>query len=566
MRLASVLKPSILTRSIIALLITLGVIMGLSFLQTSKLNSMLRESRQSELRVVTEAALAIVNQFYERAKSGAMSEKDAQAMALDALQAIRFRGDGYYTIFSTDGVNLMHPIRKDLVGKQMMELKDPAGKTFFVRDLVAASAKGGGFVDYMWIKPGEKEPSAKLGLSMPFVPWNWVLVTGLHVNDVEAAQAVETRSAGLFVLAAILVLAGILYFVGRSIIRPINELSRNLRGVTEGNFDLAIAGTGRHDEIGEIARSVEAVKVMSSTRTMEIEKARHEAEMSAEVARKKIMASLTADFEARVTKVTQSVAELSEGLFDVADKASAKVNTVIERARSSADRSAEAHDNVAGVVVATEELNHSISEISRRVQDASEAVESAVGEVRDTTVTTRELSETSGSIGEVVTLIRAIAEQTNLLALNATIEAARAGDAGRGFAVVASEVKTLANQTAQATDEITRYITAIQSQTVKVVGGTNTVGSAIEQIDMIARSIAVATSQQSGATADIAKAIDNAAHGTRAISTDLAEIAAMSGDCSVAVEKMVSASQVVKDRTQQLLVDVQRFMQEMRAA
>ena len=566
MRFAAIFKLSIFARSIAALLTTLCVIMGLSYVQTSKLNSLLREGRQSELKVVTEAALAIIGQFHERAESGAISEKDAQAMALDTLQAIRFRGDGYYTVFSTDGVNLMHPIRKDLVGKQMMEAKDPAGKTFFVRDLVAASSKGGGFVDYMWIKPGDKEPSAKLGLSMPFAPWNWVLVTGLHITDVEVAQAVETRSASLFVVAAVILLAGILYFVGRSIIMPINALSQNLRGVTEGNFDLAIAGTKRHDEVGAIARSVEAVKVMSATRTLEVEKARHEAEMAAEVARKEIMSSLTRDFEARVTNVTQTVAALSVGLFDVADRASVKVNTVIERARSSADRSAEAHDNVAGVVVATEELNHSISEISRRVQDASQAVESAVGEVRETTETTGELSVTSGSIGAVVTLIRAIAEQTNLLALNATIEAARAGDAGRGFAVVASEVKTLASQTAQATDEITRYITAIQNQTVKVVSGTNTVGSAIEQIDMIARSIAVATSQQSGATADIAKAIDNAAHGTRAISADLAEIAAMSGDCSVAVEEMVSASQVMKDRTQQLLADVRRFMAEMRAA
>ncbi|MBY0611869.1 MAG: cache domain-containing protein [Beijerinckiaceae bacterium] len=559
-------RLSIMTRSLLAMGITIALIMGLSFIQLGKMTSLLRDGRESELRVVTESAIAIVTDYAARAKSGAMSEQDAQAFALDALRAIRFRGDGYFTVFNTEGVNQMHPFRKDLVGKNMFDAKDPAGKTFFVRDLLKAAEKGGGFVDYMWVKPGEKEPSAKLGLAMPFTPWNWVLVTGLHVGDVEAAQAQETRSFTVLAVIILAALAGLLYFVGRSIISPIGALTRNLRSVTEGDFALAIAGTGRHDEIGEIARSVEAVRAMSSARSVEMEKARHEQDMSVEAARKALMASLTEEFEARVTNVTQMVAELSEGLVEVADEASNKVNTVISRAQSSAEKSADAHDNVAGVVVATEELNHSISEISRRVQDASHAVEGAVVEVRETTATTSALSEASGSIGEVVTLIRAIAEQTNLLALNATIEAARAGDAGRGFAVVAAEVKTLANQTAQATDEITRYITAIQSQTGKVVTGTSTVGSAIEQIDMIARSIAVATSQQSGATNDIAKAIDSAAYGTRAISDDLAQIAQMSGDCSVAVEKMLVASQVVKDRTRDLLTDVQKFMAEMKAA
>lgn len=557
---------SILARAITAFLLTLGVIGALSYVQTMRLNAGLRESREAELRIVTEAALGIVDHFHAQAASGAMSEADAKKAAFEALEPIRFRGDGYFTVFSTEGVNLMHPFRKDLIGKSLMNAKDPAGKTFFARDLVAAANAGGGFVDYMWVKPGEKEPSAKLGLAMPFKPWGWVLVTGLHVSDVEAAQAVETRSALSVVAGALVLLAVLLISIGRSIVRPIGSLARNLRSVTEGNFDMAISGTKRGDEIGEIARAVEAVRDMSAARAADVEKARHEAEMAGEKARKAVLSELTLDFESRVGSITEIVADLSKGLVEVADEASGKVTVVIDRARSSADRSVEAHDNVAGVVVATEELNHSISEISRRVQEASQAVESAVGEMRDTTRTTSELAETSNSIGAVVTLIRAIAEQTNLLALNATIEAARAGEAGRGFAVVAAEVKTLAGQTAQATDEITRYIGAIQSQTEKVVGGADTVGSAIEQIDTIARSIAVATSQQSGATGDIAKAIDNAAHGTRAISSDLTEIAAMSGECSVAVEKMVSASQVMRERTQQLLSDVQRFVTELRAA
>ena len=160
-----------------------------------------------------------------------------------------------------------------------------------------------------------------------------MLVTGLHVRDVEVGTGPGDPLCWLRIgIAVLILLAGILYFVGTSIIRPINALSRNLRGIREGNFDLAIAGTKRSDEIGDIARSVEAVRDMSASRALEIERAQRDMVLSAEIARKEVTASLTRDFEVRVTSVTQAVAALSEQLVAVADEASIKAK---ERHRKS---------------------------------------------------------------------------------------------------------------------------------------------------------------------------------------------------------------------------------------
>ena len=459
----------------------------------------------------------------------------------------------------------MHPIRDDFVGVDKSKLQDPAGR-FIIKELVDTSKKGSGYVAYLWVKPGDTVPTEKWAYSAGFDPWKWSVSTGLHIDDLQAAQDVATKKAVIFSIASILGLMITVFMIGRSISKPLLGLSDNLHSVVEGQFDLEIAGMKRKDEIGDIARSVDAVRTRAISRSAEMADNQRAADLAVEQQRKDIIASLTVSFEQRINSVVEDVVQLSSALAEVAVSASCKVITVIDRAKASSLISNTAHENVSGVAVATEELNHSISEISHRVQDASSVAANAVKEVRNTVGMTQSLSEVTGSIGEAATLIRAIADQTNLLALNATIEAARAGDAGRGFAVVASEVKALATQTALATDEITKYIMAIQSQTQNVVDATGSVGNLIEQIDTIASSIAVSASQQSSATNDIARAVDNAAHGTLAINIDLSQIAGLSGDCSVAVETMLQAAQSMKKRSAELQLDVKSFMQDLKTA
>jgi methyl-accepting chemotaxis protein len=556
---------SVTGRIAIAMGLAVIIIIGLAFMQVSDLRSQLREGREAELKVATDAALSIAKDFYARSQAKEFSEFEAKERAKMALRAIRYRGDSYFAIYDYDGLNVMHPIRADLVGKDQIKLQDPKGK-FLIKELIEASKKGSGYVAYLWVKPGDKEPSDKWAYSAGFDPWKWTILTGLHIDDLEAAQKAATQKAIYLSIFSILGLMTAVFMIGRSISKPLITLADNLHSVVEGQFELEIAGMKRRDEIGDIARSVDAVRKRAIERSSEMIGIQRASDLAAEQQRKDIVSSLTLSFENRVNGVVEDVVQLSAALADVAASASNKVTTVIDRAKSSSAMSFTANENVTGVAIATEELNQSIAEISHRVQDASIAAAHAVKEVRSTVEMTKSLSDVSNSISEAATLIRAIADQTNLLALNATIEAARAGEAGRGFAVVASEVKALATQTALATDEITKYIMAIQSQTQNVVDATGSVGDLIEKIDVIASSIAVSTSQQSNATNDIVKAIDNAAHGTMAINDDLTKIADLSGDCSIAVGTMLQASQAMKLRSAELQKDVKAFMCDLKVA
>lgn len=556
---------SVTGRVAIAMGLAVAIIIVLAFMQVSGLRSQLREGREAELKLATDAAGSIVKDFYARSQAGEFSEAEAKIRAKTAVKAIRYRGDSYLSIYDYDGINVMHPFRSDFAGVDKSKLQDKDGN-FFIKDLVNASIKGGGYVSYKWVKPGDTEQTEKWSYASGFNPWRWSIQTGLHIDDLQSAQSAATNKAILLSVISILGLMIAVFMIGRSISKPLLVLADNLHSVVEGQFDLEIAGMQRRDEIGDIARSVDAVRTRAIARSAEVAATQRAADVAAEQQRKDIISSLTVSFEQRVNGVVEDVVNLSAALAEVAVSASNKVTTVIDRAKASSVISNTAHENVSGVAVATEELNHSISEISHRVQDASTAAANAVKEVQDTVGMTKSLSVVSSSIGEAATLIRAIADQTNLLALNATIEAARAGDAGRGFAVVASEVKALATQTALATDEITKYIVAIQSQTQNVVDATGSVGNIIEQINTIASSIAVAASQQSSATNDIAKAIDNAAHGTLAINTDLGQIADLSGDCSIAVVTMLQASQSMKKRSAELQSDVRSFMHDLKTA
>jgi methyl-accepting chemotaxis protein len=218
------------------------------------------------------------------------------------------------------------------------------------------------------------------------------------------------------------------------------------------------------------------------------------------------------------------------------------------------------------VATATEELSSSVNEISRQVQESARMAGEAVTQARTTTERVSELSIAATRIGDVVELINTIAGQTNLLALNATIEAARAGEAGRGFAVVASEVKTLAEQTAKATGEISQQISGIQTATQESVNAIRDISATIERLSEVSSTIAAAVEEQGAATQEISRNVQQAAHGTQQVSTNITDVQRGAAETGSASSQVLSTAKMLATDTNRLKDEVGKFLRTVRAA
>jgi methyl-accepting chemotaxis protein len=241
-------------------------------------------------------------------------------------------------------------------------------------------------------------------------------------------------------------------------------------------------------------------------------------------------------------------------------------HSTAELSGQSADVSRQASEHVRTAAAASNELSQSIVEISRRVRESNGVAAEAVKQANATDQRMAELSAAGDRIGDVVKLITSIAEQTNLLALNATIEAARAGDAGRGFAVVAQEVKTLAGQTAKATDEISAHIVNMQRATGESVNANKAIGLTIERISEITTSISSAVEQQGAATQSIAKGVEAAASGTLDVADNIERVAKGAGETGTTSGHMLKSAQALSEVSIHLKDEVEKFLDSVRAA
>jgi len=263
-----------------------------------------------------------------------------------------------------------------------------------------------------------------------------------------------------------------------------------------------------------------------------------------------------------VEEVTGIVASASTELQNTAQAMSATAEQTNVQAGAVAAASEEASTNVQTVAAAAEELSSSLEEVGRQVVESSSIAKSAVEEAAKTNTSVEGLSEAAQKIGEVVELINDIASQTNLLALNATIEAARAGEAGKGFAVVANEVKSLANQTAKATEEISAQISSMQSATNEAVGAIKGIGQTIGNINDIASTIASAVEEQTAATQEIARNVQQASAGTAEVSSNITGVTQAATETGSSAEEVLNAAKELSTQAEQLRSDIEDFMRE----
>jgi len=294
------------------------------------------------------------------------------------------------------------------------------------------------------------------------------------------------------------------------------------------------------------------------TERWELDKQRED--ISAQENRRAAIDSAISSFRERVESVLRVVSDSASTMKSTASTLFESSEQASQRAEGAVQASNEASANVKTAATAADEMAESIGEISQQIGRTTDVVRIAVNEAEATNGEIASLAEAAQKIGNVVKLIRNIAGQTNLLALNATIEAARAGEAGRGFAVVASEVKSLAVQTAKATEDIAKQILAVQGSTGSAVEAIRNISERMREINTYASAVAISVGQQNAATGEISHNVASAARGTNMVVSVLGDVAGAATATRASAETMLSASQSVETAVGKLRAEVEGFL------
>lgn len=499
-------------------------LIGLAAMQTSNLADSLKNQRQDELSHLVQIAMSIVREEYDASARENSTDKLAQAKAADRISKLRYGKGDYFWINDLVPRMIMHPISPNLNNQDLTDIKDPTGKRLFVEFANVVKSQGSGFVEYQWPKPGKDAPQPKLSYVAGFEPWGWVIGTGVYIDDLQAQlweSASKVAIAGIIVVG---LLGIVTLIIARNMSSALVRMTLSFTELGKGNFNVELPGLDRSDELGDMARSIALFKVKAAEKARDEAKREDERRQTAEFAKGKALQAM-ADTVERETNT--AVGEVAIGTERMAENASSMTDSALMLGRNSSSVAAAAEEALANaetVAKASARLSNSIADIASQVKSSRALTLQAVTASTQAQATIGKLSEAAGRVGAVTSLINEIASQTNLLALNATIEAARAGQAGRGFAVVAAEVKSLAEQTAKATNEIAQQITEIQDATQASVASIVGIGDVIRNVEAVSSIIAMAIEEQNIVTVEIARTVEETSLAAREVASQIVTV------------------------------------------
>ncbi|MBK7327145.1 MAG: methyl-accepting chemotaxis protein [Propionivibrio sp.] len=501
--------------------------------------------RKNKIRNLVEVAQATISGYEKQAKEGKLSVEEAKRLAIDAVRGMRYDKVEYFWINDLKAVIVMHPIKPELDGKDLSEFKDKNGKLIFVEFAKIAKDQGGGFVDYVWPKPGSEAAVPKISYVMGVEGWGWVVGSGIYVDDVDALF----RQNAMKLLAWVAVIGG---FIGVSL----TLVSRNVLKLMGGDPQVARQITQRivdgdlSSEIvcvpGDTTSLLYGMKEMQETlRTMIRSILNNAATLST------ASSQLLTTFE-NVSEHAQQHGESASSMAAAVEEMTVSIDQVAENAQ-------EAHSISMQASELSTEGTHIIESAASEMQKISDAVQSSATVIED-------LGRHSEQISSIVNTIKEIADQTNLLALNAAIEAARAGEQGRGFAVVADEVRKLAERTSLSTTEIASMVGKIQNGTRSAVSsmqsGVVQAGKGVELATQAGNSINEIRSGSMRVTEvvnSISEAIREQVTASSEIAKSVEKVAQMSEENAVAMKDTTQSAHHLKQLSSSLNDSVSRF-------
>ena len=523
------------------LLIAAATLIGLLSIAAISINALeesLLEDRRLKTRHTVDVAHSIVEHYQRQAAAGTLDEEQARQAALETLKSLRYGDNLYFWVNDLQPRVIMHPMTPSMEGQSVAEVQDANGLYLFREFVQLVERDGSGFVDYLWPKPGSSEAVRKTSYVKGFQPWQWVIGSGIYLDDVDAAiWQIEKRLALIFALF-ITVVAATIWLLARAITGPVEALRRTMQLVAEdGNLDRRLSVTQR-DELGQMAESFNAFLGK--------------------------LQNFVVGVQNDVTRLALAGDNLSGSSVQIAHQMRRLHDETTQAATAMTEMTSSSSEVARNVEVAAEHSQDTDSQAEQgkaTVEQNLDATDQLVIGVRGASENVARLATDAEEIGSIIDVINGIAEQTNLLALNAAIEAARAGEQGRGFAVVADEVRGLAGRTQQSVAEIQSMIEALQgvarqstqameasgTATTALVGQSERASEALHTIENSVRAIvelnqqiAVATREQGHVADHMSKSLTSIQSVAEDTAGDSAEISRASDDLAGLSEQLRS--------------------------